>query len=94
MNMEHHSHSHTETEKVIHRLSRAIGHLESIKKMVEEGRDCTEVLIQIAAVKSAVNNVGKLILQDHIQHCVVDAIESGDTQALQDLSAAIDQFVK
>lgn len=92
--MEKHNHEHTETEKVIHRISRAIGHLESIKKMVAEGRDCTEVLIQLAAVKSAVNNVGKLILQDHIQHCVVDAIESGDTQALQDLSAAIDQFVK
>jgi len=92
--MEHHTHHHTETEKVIHRLSRAIGHLESIKKMVEEGRDCAEVLIQIAAVKSAVNNIGKLILQDHIQHCVADAVESGDTQALQNLSAAIDQFVK
>lgn len=92
--MEQHTHSHTETEKVINRLSRAIGHLESIKKMVEEGRDCAQVLIQIAAVRSAVNNVGKLILQDHIQHCVVEAIESGDTQTLQDLTAAIDQFVK
>lgn len=87
-------HGHTETKKVIHRLSRAIGHMESIKKMVEEGRDCTEILIQIAAVKSAINQVGKLILQDHIQHCVVDAIESGQTATLQDLAAAIDQFVK
>lgn len=92
--MEQHTHSHTKTEKVINRLSRAIGHLESIKKMVEEGRDCAQVLTQIAAVRSAVNNVGKLILQDHIQHCVVEAIESGDTQTLQDLTAAIDQFVK
>ena len=41
--MEHHEHHHTETQKVIHRLSRAIGHLESIKTMVEEGRDCSEV---------------------------------------------------
>lgn len=92
--MEQHIHNHTETGKVINRLSRAIGHLESIKKMVEDGRDCAEVLIQIAAVRSAVNNVGKLILQDHIQHCVVEAIESGDTQTLQALTAAIDQFVK
>lgn len=92
--MDKNNHEHTETKKVIHRLSRAIGHLESVKKMVAEGRDCTEVLIQLAAVKSAVNNVGKIILQDHIQHCVVDAIELGDTQALQDLSAAIDHFVK
>lgn len=88
------THSHTETQKVVHRLSRAIGHLESIRTMVEEGRECGEVLIQIAAVKSAVNNIGKLILQDHIQHCVMDAAAAGDTQVLQDLSKAIDQFVK
>ena len=61
-----HAHPHTETKKVVDRLSRAIGHLESVKKMVEEGRDCSEVLIQIAAVRGAINNVGKMILQDHI----------------------------
>ena len=88
------THSHTETQKVINRLSRAIGHLESIRTMVEEGRECSEVLIQIAAVNSAVNNIGKLILQDHIEHCVIDAVATGDTQVLQDLSKAIDQFVK
>lgn len=91
---EHHEHHHTETQKVLHRLSRAIGHLESIKTMVEEGRDCSEVLIQIAAVRSAVNNIGKLILRDHIEHCIVDAVETGDKQVLQELSEAIDQFVK
>lgn len=91
---EHHEHHHTETQKVIHRLSRAIGHLESIKTMVKEGRDCSEVLVQIAAVRSAVNNIGKLILKDHIEHCIVDAVETGDKQVLQELSAAIDQFVK
>ena len=93
--MEHPAaHHHTETNPVLDRLSRAIGHLESIKRMVEEGRDCSEVLIQIAAVRSAVNNVGKIILQDHIQHCVADALQTGDQQVLNDLSAAIDQFVK
>ena len=93
--MEHPAaHHHTETKQVLDRLSRSIGHLESIKRMVEEGRDCSEVLIQIAAVRSAVNNVGKIILQDHIQHCVADALQTGDQQVLNDLSAAIDQFVK
>lgn len=91
---EMHMHNHSETKKVIDRLSRAIGHMESVKKMVEEGRDCSEVLIQIAAVKAAVNNIGKIILQDHIEHCVVDAIETGDTKVLQELSVAIDKFVK
>ena len=62
-----HHHSHAQTKAVLNRLSRAIGHLESIKRMVEDGRDCSEVLIQLSAVKSAINNTGKIILQDHIE---------------------------
>ena len=61
-----HHHSHAQTKAVLNRLSRAIGHLESIKRMVEDGRDCSEVLIQLSAVKAAINNTGKVILQDHI----------------------------
>lgn len=89
-----HVHSHEHTKAVVNRLSRAIGHLESIKRMVESGRDCTEVLIQLSAVKSAINNTGKVILQDHIEHCIVDAIENGDHQALEELNKAIDRFMK
>lgn len=89
-----HPHVHENTKAVLNRLSRAIGHLESVKKMVENGRDCSEVLIQIAAVRSAINNIGKVILQDHIQHCLVDAVENDDEQALDDLCQAIDKFIK
>lgn len=88
--MEHHH----DTKQVLNRLSRAIGHLEAVKKMVEEGQDCSQVLIQLAAVKSALNNTGKIILKDHINHCIVEAVETGDKKALEDLSAAIDQFMK
>ena len=89
-----HTHSHEHTKAVLNRLSRAIGHLESIKKMVENGRDCSEVLIQLSAVKAAINNTGKVILQDHIQHCLVDAIESGDLKEGEELNKAIDRFIK
>ena len=89
-----HAHTHQNTKAVLNRLSRAIGHLESIKRMVEDGRDCSEVLIQLSAVKSAINNTGKVILQDHIQHCIVDAVESGDQDALEELNKAIDRFMK
>ena len=89
-----HTHSHDHTKAVLNRLSRAIGHLESIKKMVENGRDCSEVLIQLSAVKAAINNTGKVILQDHIQHCLVDAIESGDMKEIEELNKAIDRFIK
>ena len=89
-----HTHSHEHTKSVINRLSRAIGHLEAIKRMVESGRDCSEVLIQLSAVKAAINNTGKIILQDHIEHCIVDAIEHGDKEAIADLEKAIDEFIK
>lgn len=87
-------HTHNNTKAVVNRLSRAIGHLQAVKNMVEEGRDCSEVLVQIAAVKSSVNNIGKLILKDHIEHCVVHAIESNDKKAIEDLNDAINKFIK
>lgn len=94
----HHSHTHTHdpehVKSVLNRLSRAIGHLESIKRMVESGRDCSEVLIQLSAVKAAINNTGKIILQDHIQHCLVDAVETGDMETIEELNKAIDRFIK
>ena len=89
-----HYHHHENTKAVLNRLSRAIGHLESIKRLVEDGRACSEVLIQLSAVKSAINNTGKVILEDHIKHCLVDAIESGDMEAIEELNKAIDRFIK
>lgn len=88
------AHQHEHTKDVLNRLSRAIGHLESVRTMVENGRDCSEVLIQLAAVRAAINNTGKIILKDHINHCIVDAVQTGDQKALDDLSAAIDKFMK
>ena len=64
--------THQNSKAVSNRLSRAIGHLESIRRMVEDGRDCTEVLVQLSAVKSAVNNaVFNMILKNHFS-CIVD----------------------
>jgi DNA-binding FrmR family transcriptional regulator len=89
-----HTHTHTHTKAVLNRMSRLIGHLESIKSMVENGRDCSEVLIQLSAVKSAINGVSKIILKDHMEHCIVDAVRDNDQEALEQLNKAIDQFIK
>ncbi len=89
-----HVHGHEHTRAVLNRLSRAIGHLQRVKAMVEDGRDCSEVLIQIAAVRSAIDNTGKLILQDHLKHCIVDAAMEGDQKAIDDLCEAIDKYMK
>lgn len=89
-----HGHVHENQKAVINRLSRAIGHLEKVKRMVEEGHDCSEVLVQLAAVRSALDNTGKVILKDHMRHCVVDAVAEGNQDTIEDLCAAIDKFMK
>ena len=89
-----HSHVHENQKAVINRLARAIGHLEKVKRMVEVGADCSEVLIQLAAVRSALDATGKVILKDHLRHCMVDAVAAGDTEAVEDLCQAIDKFMK
>ncbi len=62
--------------------------------MVEDGEDCSDVLVQLAAVKSALNNTGKVILKDHLDHCIVHAVEEGNTEMLDELNNAIDKFIK
>ncbi len=89
-----HPHTHENKKMVANRLARAIGHLEKVKQMVENDVDCSEVLVQLAAVRGALTNTAKVILQDHIQHCIVDAIEDGDETAVFDLCDAIDKFMK
>ena len=90
-----HSHGHHHDPKqrqaVIHRIARATGHLNAVKKMVEDDRDCSEVLIQLAAVQSALNSVSRIILKDHIEHCIVDAVEENDSEAIDRLIPGTDR---
>ena len=88
-----HTHIHENQKAVLNRLSRAIGHLEKVKKMVQAGEDCSDVLVQLAAVRSALNSVGKVILRDHIRHCIVDAVADGDREAVDNMCTAIDKFL-
>lgn len=93
-----HSHTHThdpqEVRAVANRLARAIGHLESVRQMVLDGRDCAEVLTQLSAVRSALNNAGVLILKNHMEHCMVEAVQEGDQQAIADLCHALERYMR
>ncbi|WP_101913009.1 metal-sensing transcriptional repressor [Megasphaera vaginalis (ex Bordigoni et al. 2020)] len=85
---------HQQEKIVINRLARISGHLEAVKRMIEGGRDCSDVLIQLAAVDSAVVSVSKVILKDHIDHCLVEAVKQNDLGAVERLKQAITIFVK
>ena len=90
----HHVHSEEEKKAIMNRLAKAIGHLESIRKMVERDEDCSDILIQLAAVRSAVQNTGKLVLKNHLSHCIVEAVEEQDYESIDKLNDAIDKFMK
>ena len=89
--MEQHKHEHTKA--VLNRMSRAIGHMTAVKKMIEDGRDCSDVLIQLSAIKSEITGVSKVILKDHIDHCIVDAVKENDEDAIEQLKGAIDKLL-
>jgi DNA-binding FrmR family transcriptional regulator len=85
---------HEQTDAVIKRLSRIEGHVSGIKKMVLDYKECDQILIQISAVRSALNEVGKIILGDHMQQCVLEDIREGKTDSYENLKKAIDQYMK
>lgn len=89
--MEQHTHEHTKA--VLNRMSRAIGHMNAVKKMIEDGRDCSDVLIQLSAIKSEITGVSKVILKDHIDHCIVDAVKENDEDTIENLKGAIDKLL-
>lgn len=88
-----HGYVHENQRAIINRLSRAIGHLEKVKRMVEAGEDCANVLVQLAAVRSALDNTGKVILKDHLRHCLVEAVAEGDQEAIDSICKVIDRFI-
>ena len=88
-------HKHESNDAVLKRLARIEGHVRGIKRMVEEDAECPDVLVQIAAVRSALNNVGQIILEDHLQLCMVRAVKDGDFEtAMSDLKLSLDRFIK
>ena len=89
-----HKHSEEHTKAVLNRMSRIIGHMESTRRMVEDDRDCSEVLIQLSAIESAINSVSRVILKEHLSTCVIDAVKNDDVDTIEELNKAIDKFIR
>jgi len=68
---------HRKSEAVLQRLAKVEGHVRGITKMVQDDRDCPAILLQIAAIQSALDKISKIILEDHIENCVARAVEEG-----------------
>ncbi len=93
METQEHSHQHKQTKAIINRLARIEGHVRSIKGMVDDGRDCADVLIQISAVRSAIDKVGKVVLEDHLESCLFHAgVLPEDNEIWLSLKESLDVF--
>ncbi|MFS8867954.1 metal-sensing transcriptional repressor [Synechococcus sp. H65.1] len=89
-----HRHTPQSRRKLIHRLARIEGHVRGIRAMIEEDQPCPDVLLQIAAVKGALDRLARLILNDHIRHCIRHAVESGNLEVeLEELQRALDHYL-
>ena len=77
------------------RLSKIAGHVNGIKRMLKEQRDCEDILIQVAAVKAAVNQVAIKLLEGHVESCVSECVMRGEgVQALKKLKGALSRALK
>jgi len=90
----HHVHSEESLRQIVNRLSRIEGHIRGIKSMVQESRPCPDVLIQVAAVRGALDRVARIILDEHLTQCIARAANEGNMQAeIEELKAALDRFL-
>lgn len=86
--------SDEELKSLIHRLNRIEGQIRGIRKMVENDVYCTEILVQVAAVSSALNGFSKELMANHIKTCVVNDIREGKDETVDELIATLQKFMK
>ncbi len=83
-----------EYKNLINRLSRIEGQVKGIRNMVEEERYCVDILTQVTAVQAALNAFNKVLLSDHIRTCVVEDIQEGNDEAVEELCETIKKLMK
>lgn len=85
----------SEKEKIITRLKKIEGQVRGVQKMIDSGSSCTDVLIQISAIKSAVNKVGTLVFENHAHECLRTSKEGYDEQeSVEELMKILSNFIK
>lgn len=89
-----HVHDPESLRRIVNRLSRIEGHIRGVKTMVQESRPCPDVLVQIAAVRGALDRVARVILDEHLTECISRAAEVGNIDdEIAELKAALDRFL-
>jgi DNA-binding FrmR family transcriptional regulator len=89
-----HVHSEESMRRIVNRLSRIEGHIRGVKTMVQQNSPCPDVLLQIAAVRGALDKVARIVLDEHLTECIARASENGNIDVeIEQLKAALDRFL-
>jgi len=88
-----HLHNHPHRKNVSRRIAITLGHLKGVQRMIEEGEDCCEILDQLAAIRSAINNSARILLDDHIRICLSRAYEENDTEMIKHINDALKKYL-
>ena len=84
---------HKRRKEVLDRLARIEGHVRGLRKMVEQDKNCPEILIQVAAIRAALGKVSRIVLEDHVETCMKDAVKSGEAEEyMTELKGALSKF--
>lgn len=82
-------------KSVVSRLNRIEGQVRGVKKMIERQADCESILMQVASLRAALGQVGRIVLDDHLRTCVTDCVHQGEGEkALAKLARALDRLLK
>jgi DNA-binding FrmR family transcriptional regulator len=90
----HRNHEGAEYNSLLSRLNRIEGQVRGVKSMVEEDRYCVDILTQVSAIQSALNAFNKELLAQHIKSCVVDDIQAGKTEVVDELVTTLQKLMK
>ena len=75
------------------RLAAIEGHVRAVRQMLTEDKECEDILLQLSAIQGSLEKLGKIILKDHLNNCVQEAIQRGDTQVLERFNQVLDKYL-
>lgn len=75
------------------RLAAIEGHVRAVRQMLTEDKECEDILLQLSAIQGSLEKLGKIILKDHLNNCVKEGIQRGDTQVLERFNQVLDKYL-
>ena len=86
-------HNHTQLKDIDNRLATIEGHIKGIRQMIAEQKSCEEILLQLYAINGALKKVSKKILNDHLNNCVKESIEKGESETLKNFADILEKYI-